>query len=177
APVYTWIDSTPYCISAFHAFFDSTQEEIKINVESTYKKDVKVIRDAMLLKMAQPLKEVYRRNSILDTAYFQNEYWLNKEGARFGSGTNTFLIYHTPGISSLQLDVPENFLIINLDYANDHPFQHFPLRDSMRNEREDLSCSIYKAGGVRKNSFSIHAGMKIDFVPRLMLNPKGFLSA
>jgi len=175
-PVYTWIDSTPYCITVFHAAFDSIQEAIKIDVEATYKKDVQVIRDAMILKMSQPLKEVYRRNTIVDTAYFQSEYWLNKAGARFGTGKNTLLIYHTPGISSLQLNAAENMLVINFDYANDHPFQHFPLLDSMKYKTEDYSCSIFKAGEARKNSFTIHAGKEIDFVPRLMLNPNGFLS-
>jgi len=176
-PYYTWTDSNSYCVMAFNAYFNSESEEIKINVETTYKKDVQVIRQAMILKLAQPLQEVYRRNSILDTSFFQPEYWLNKEGARFGTGKNTLLIYHTPGISSLQLSVPENDLIINLDYANDHPYQYFPPRDSLKNEKEDYSCSIYKAGETRKNSFTIHAGKEIKFVPRIMLNPGGFLAA
>jgi hypothetical protein len=175
--VYTWIDSNAYCIMAFKAYFNPESEEIKIDVETTYKKDVQVIREAMILKLTQPLKEVYRRNSIIDTSFFQSEYWLNKEGVRFGRGKNTLLIYHAPGISSLQLNVPENQLIINLDYANDHPFQYFPLLDSMMNEKKDLSCSIYKAGESRKNSFSIHAGKDVEFVPRLMLNPDGYLAA
>jgi len=176
-PVYTWTDSTPYCVTVFKANFDPKSEEIKFTTESKYKRDVQVIRDALTLKMTQPLSEVYRRNSVIDTANFQSEYWLNKEGARFGSGKNTLLIYHTPGISSLQLNVPENELVVNLDFSEDHPFQYFPLRDSMMSLKEDLSCSSYKAGDVRKNSFSIHAGKEIRFIPRLMLNPDGFLAA
>ncbi|MCX6274024.1 MAG: hypothetical protein NTV09_02290, partial [Bacteroidetes bacterium] len=129
------------------------------------------------LHSGQSLKEVYRRNSSADKSDFQNEYWLGKEGVRFGENENTLLIYHVPGISSLQLNTSNNELVVNLDYNKDHPFQYFPLRDSMMNVKADLSCSIFEAGEKRNNSFSIHVGKKIDFVPRLMLNPNGYLAA
>jgi hypothetical protein len=177
APAYTWIDSTPYCLTIFTAVFSPQSEEINITTESRYKKDVQVLRDVFVLNLAQPLEKVFRKNTLCDTANFQDEYWLNKEGARFGLNGNSFLVYHLPGISSLQLNVPQNQLLINLDYCKDHPFQHFPQRDSMMNVKEDLSCNHYKAGDVRKNSFVLHAGKRIDFVPRLMLNPGGFLAA
>ena len=91
-PVYSWVDSTSYCVTTFKAYFDPSGEEIKINTKSLYKKDVQVIREAMVVKMAQPVMEVYRKNTLIDTANFQSEYWLNKEGVRFGSGKNTLIV-------------------------------------------------------------------------------------
>jgi len=172
----TWKDSNALFLTSFNLVLDPSSEEIKINSTYTYAKEVEVIREAMILTLARPLAEVYRRNTLLDTTGFQNEYWLNKEGLKSGGGSNTFLIYHTPEVSSLQLNPEKNQVIINLDYNKDHPFQHFPLRDSRLDEKQDLSCSIYKDGDARKNSFSIHVGRPIEFVPRIMLNPNGYLS-
>ena len=84
--LYKWVDATDYCLTEFNAYFNQSGAEIKISVTSTYKKDVQVIRDALIMKMTQPLKEVYRKNTVVDTSNFQSEYWLNKEGVRFGSG-------------------------------------------------------------------------------------------
>lgn len=163
-------------VKIFFTFSDSS-EEIKVDVTTYYKANVEVLREAFIFSSAQPVTEVYRRNRAIDVSEFQDEYWLDKEGVKFGNGKNTFLIHHAPHISSLQLDAQKNQLIVNLDYSKDHPFQYFPLRDSLMNEKEDLSCSIYKAGDKRNNSFSIHVGKQINFVPRLMLNPNGYLAA
>lgn len=172
-----WKDSNNFCLTTIRFALDQNSEEIKINTTSLYKKKVQVVRDAFFLHSGQSLKEVYRRNSSADKSDFQNEYWLGKEGVRFGDNESTLLIYHVPGISSLQLNTSKNELVVNLDYNKDHPFQYFPLRDSMMNEKEDLSCSIFEAGEKRNNSFSIHVGKQINFVPRLMLNPNGYLAA
>lgn len=174
---YTWMDSSAFCMTVFRVYFDSQTEELKVTTESTFLRPAQVIRDALILDMHAPLHEVFKRNSILDSVLFQDEYWLNKEGAQFGEQAKTFLLYHSPEVSSIQLNTLKNQLIINLDYAQDHPFQHFPARDSMMHEKEDYSCSIYKAGDVRRNAFVIHAGKKIDHVPRLMLSPYGFLAS
>ncbi len=174
---FTWTGQSEFSDVEIHFNFSDNNEEIKIEVETKYKKDVQVIRESIIFSSEQPVTEVFRRNSAIDTIDFQSEYWLNKEGVQFGNEKKTFLIYHTTEISSLQLNTDKKELIVNLDYYNDHPFQNFPLRDSMMNEKRDLSCSIYKAGKVRKNSFSVYVGKQIDFVPRLMLNPNGFLAA
>jgi hypothetical protein len=173
----TWNDSNDFCITKIKAVLNPSSEEIRFSIETVFRKDVQVIRQALMLNITQPLVEVYRKNTLVDTENFQNEYWLGKEGARFGKGNNTFFIYHVPGVSSLQLNTQKNQLIINLDYNKDHPFQHFPLRDSLMHEKEDLSCSVFKAGDVRKNFFSVHAGKPVIHIPRLMLNPNGFPAA
>ncbi len=173
----SWRDSNAYSVMTVVMILNPASEEIKFTTQSVFSKDVQVIREAIVFSISQPLKEVYRRNTLLDKENFQNEYWLGKEGASFGKNENAFLIYHVPDISSMQLNTKEKEIVVNLDYNKDHPFQYFPLRDSMMNEKVDVSCSIYKAGEARNNSFSIHIGKQIDFVPRLMLNPNGYLAA
>ncbi|MCX6290284.1 MAG: hypothetical protein NT126_00795 [Bacteroidetes bacterium] len=151
--------------------------EINFSLETRYKKNVTVIREALLFNFEIPVAEVYRKNRAVDDHDFQDEYWLDKEGVRFGSGKKNILVYHVPGISSLQLNTPAKELIINLDYYRDHPFLHFPLLEGKVNQKEDLSCSVYKSGETKKNSFSVFAGREIKTIPRLMLNPDGYLSA
>ena len=175
--VITWNDSNLYCNRYINVYCNPESEEIKFVIRSVYRKDVQVIRDAIIMEPGQPVQKVFRRNTLMDSQNFQDEYWLNKEGAVFGKAENTFFVYHTPGISSIQLNTLKNQLIINLDFFSDHPFQYFPPRDSMMNEKEDRSCSIFREGEMRENYFSVHAGRPVDFIPRLMLNPDGFLAA
>ncbi|MEO8088593.1 MAG: hypothetical protein ABI763_17375, partial [Bacteroidota bacterium] len=174
---FTWKGQSIFSDVNIQFNFSENSDEIKIDCETTYNDNIEVIREAFIIGSAQAVTEVYKRNSTIESEDLQNEYWLDKEGVKFGSQKNTLLVYHVPGISSLQLNTSNDELIVNLDFNKDHPFQYFPLRDSMMNEKVDLSCSIFKPGDVRKNSFSIHVGKPVDFVPRLMLNPNGFLAA
>ncbi len=151
--------------------------EITFSAVTTYKKNVNVIREALLLDFDVSLNEVYRKNRILDTTDFQDEYWLDKEGVKFGTGKQSAFIYHSEKISSLQLNTQAKELIVNFDYYMDHRFLHFPFIEGKVNQKLDLSCSVYKAGEQKGNSFSLFAGMEAPVMPRLMLNPNGFLSA
>ncbi len=168
---------TNFAHATFTLKMSQKSSELTVESEVLYTKDVVVVREALIFQMMEPVTEVYRKNRAIDTAQFQPEYWLDKEGVKFGTGEKTFLIYHVPGISSLQLNTSARKLVVNLDYSKDHPFQHFPLRDSAMNIKEDLSYSFYHSGQSRKNSFSFHAGMAINFVPQLMADKNGYLSS
>ncbi len=151
--------------------------ELIFSVLTKYKKQVNVLREALLFDFDVPVTDVYRKNRMIHDSDFQDEYWLDKEGVKFGTGTRSAFMYHDPKISSLQLNTSSKELIVNLDFFRDHHFLHFPHIEGKFNVKQDLSCSSYKAGDTRENSFSFFAGIDIPAMPRLMLNPDGFLSA
>ncbi len=148
--------------------------EIQFGIKEKYKKNQTVNRESIVIDYAQPLAEVYRNNRKLDTSYFQNEYWLDKQGVMIGGGQSSLFIYHTPNISSLQLDTDNNRLFANLDFETDHPFFRFPLNADSSNWKLDESTSSYKKGNKREFSFSIVVGNVATTLPRFMKNPSGF---
>ena len=94
---------------------------LDIKVSSTYPRDTKVAREALIVQFDLPVNEVFRKNGVMDTENFSPEYCLNRQGVKFGRGERQAMIYHTPGVSSLQLDYEKNTLLINLEYCKDHP--------------------------------------------------------
>ncbi|RLD88280.1 MAG: hypothetical protein DRJ09_08740 [Bacteroidetes bacterium] len=150
--------------------------EIDLIVSHRYKKSVEVSRSALLLDYALPLQEVFRANRKSDVDDFQNEYWLDKQGFTLSNNSTALAIYHTPGISSLQLNTKSHLAVINLDYEKDHPFLRFPLDADTFDFKVDESTSLYQRGNKKKNSFKIFAGIKPEKLPRLMKNPDGFLA-
>lgn len=123
--------------------------------------------------------EVYRKNSQIDTKYFQNEYWLGKQGAKFGREQRTAFIYHTPELSSMQLKTVNNQLILNLDNIHDHRYR----RDSfgLCFDKYDLrafhehNAAEFAAGEKRINKYSLVIGISPKAIPRLMISPGGYL--
>jgi hypothetical protein len=157
-------------------YCDLFSPQLKFEVEEKYRKHVICKRSAILLQMDQLVTEVMRANRKSDTNDFQKEYWLDKQGTLFGEHNNTLFIYHTPGISSLQLDTENNLLWINLDYEKDHPFLHFPLRSDTIDYKEDWSAGKFKKGSKRTNSFNLSVGTQGTLLPRFMKNPSGYLA-
>ena len=49
-------------------------------------------RESLVAAFVLPVTEVDRKNRTVDTANFEPEYWLQKEGVRFGSGETSALI-------------------------------------------------------------------------------------
>ena len=150
--------------------------EIEVVVIEKYRKKVLCHRSAMVMESAQEAAEVFRPNRKSDTQYFQDEYWLAKQGVLFGRNGHSLLVYHAPQVSSLQLDGVHNVLIINLDYEKDHPFLHFPLKNDTVDDKQDWSASIYKKREKRVNSLTVFAGIDVGSLPRFMKNPSGFLA-
>jgi len=149
-------------------------QEILFDIDEKYKKNQTVNRESIVFNYFQPLKEVYRNNRKLDTLYFQKEYWLDKQGVKIGNNQNSLTIYHTPNISSLQLNTKNNLVFANLDFETDHPFFRFPLNADSSNWKLDESTSKYKKGDKREYEFSITVGNLAQPLPRFMKNPSGF---
>ena len=147
---------------------------IDIQTKINYSTNTVVQREALVASFGVPVAEVYRKNRTVDTANFESEYWLQNEGVRFGNGESSGLIYHTPSVSSLQLETKKNTLFINLDYSLDHPFVNIPYQKNGGGKWIDLSESDYKPTSELDNSFSINIGPFPKSIPRLMLVPYGY---
>jgi hypothetical protein len=148
--------------------------KIDIKIKTHYNANTIIKREALVASFDIPVSEVYRKNRQVDTKNFEPEYWLQKEGVLFADKKNSALIYHTPSVSSLQLETDKKKLFINLDYAQDHPYVHLPYQKDEGRRWINQSESDYKSGTELNNSFSIYIGSVQKTIPRLMLVPFGY---
>ena len=153
---------------------DNVSQKINFKIENKYKKSLSVFRESLIFNYSQPLAEVYRNNRKSDTAHFQKEYWLDKQGVKLGSAKQSLFIYHTPMLSSLQLAPEKHLLFVNLDFEKDHPFFRFPLNPDSTDWKKEESASSYSRGDKRTYSFNIFIGNNVSTIPRFMKNPAGF---
>ncbi len=150
--------------------------KIDIYVKTNYNATAVINREAIVAEFKVPVSGVYRKNGQIDARSVYPEYWLQRRGAHFGNGTRSALIYHTPSVSSLQIDTKKNLLYVNLDYFLDHPFIHIPYQKDGGCKHLDLSKAKYSKGDERINHFSIYFGGSIPAIPRFMLLPDGYLA-
>lgn len=150
--------------------------KLDVDINARYDENTVVGRESLVAAFNVPVTEVYRKNGQVDVKSFDSEYWLQRQGVRFGSGDRSALIYHTPFISSLQLDTRKNLLFVNLEYYLDHPFVNIPYQADGGGRWVDVSRAKYIAGNERKNSFSINFGSIPAITPRFMLVPNGCLA-
>ncbi len=150
--------------------------KLDISINTLYMGTITVSRESVVASFGVSVSEVYLKNRQVDFGSFSPEYWLQKQGLRFGNGLRSAMIYHTPNVSSLQLDTRKNLLFVNLDYYLDHPFINIPYQKGGGGKWVDLSKAKYIAGDVRKNNFSIYFGGIPKITPRFMLVPNGYLA-
>jgi len=149
---------------------------LDISIKSQYTENTVVNRESFIAGFDVSVTEVYRKNSQADVKPFDSEYWLQRQGVRFGTGVRSALIYHTPYVSSLQLDTKKNLLFINLEYNLDHPFIKIPFQADGGGRWINISNAKYFAGDKRDNNFSIYFGGIPKLIPRFMLVPSGHLA-
>ena len=154
----------------------NSQPEIRVEINEKYRKKQEVDRESIIFSSGQPVSKVFRANRQVDTANFQPEYWLDKQGVQFGSKNEGWSVYHVPDVSSLQLNTVKNQLWVNLDYKRDHPFFRFPLNPDSSEWKTEESASVYHRGDRRQFSFKINLLNTGWEILRLMKNPGGFLA-
>ena len=150
--------------------------KLDISIKSQYTVNTIVRRESLIAGFDVSPSEVYRKNRQVDVKAFDPEYWLQRQGVRFGSGEKSAMIYHTPYVSSLQLDTKKNMLFINLEYYLDHPFVNIPYQADEGGRWIDISDAKFVAGDERDNNFSIYFGSIPKLIPRFMLVPGGYLA-
>lgn len=150
---------------------------IEINARLKYKRKHTIIRNSLLLHFHDQVNEVFRSNSLSDTSNFQPEYYLGSSGFRIGKDRRSFLMYHNPELSSIQLHTTKQFVTLNFDYKEDHLLIHYPLIEDSTNYFIDRSAAVYPAGTRTQYAFSLHIGAPETPLARLMPLPDGFEAA
>lgn len=147
-----------------------------LDIETTFIKDVKLLRLAFVLPLPEGKLTVYRKNQHIDTTDYQPSYYLDREGFSFKSDSLSFSTYHNTSISSLQLNVEGRTACFNIDYWRDHPLLHYPLRTDTADCFEDISYRRIKAGEVLKGQITIYNSAPEE-LPRIMPVWDGYQSA
>ncbi len=153
-----------------------TSSNIEFTIHDNYNRTQHVVRESLIFNYKEQVNKVFRSNRKVDASNFQIEYWLDKQGVQLGKGESSITLYHTPEISSLQLDTENKLLFVNLDFEKDHPFFRFPLNPDSNNWKKEESASIYRRGDHRDYRFSLNIGHNTGTIPRFMKNPKGYLA-
>ena len=147
-----------------------------LDIKTTFKENVKLLRLAFVLPLPEGKLTVYRRNQHIDTTDYQHNYYLDREGFSFKNDSLRFSIYHNTGISSMQLDVENRYACFNIDYWRDHPLLHYPMQTDTTNYYEDISYRDIKAGQMLKGQITIYNSAPEE-LPRLMPIWDGYQSA
>ncbi|MFZ9848614.1 MAG: hypothetical protein ACO3EE_10740, partial [Flavobacteriales bacterium] len=154
-----------------------TSAKLHFNATREYHAQIFTVREAVVFETNDNISEVYRSNRQSDTHNFQDEYWLDKEGVKFGENERSIYFYHNENISSVQVGTLKNQLIVNLDYSEDHPFIRFPLIENAKQEViEGLSEKEHKAKSKATNDWTFFIGEEAHSLPRFMKNNNGFVS-
>ena len=154
---------------------EENDSNVKFNLETTYSKDVRVLRSSLIIPFLNDDFTVYRRNPFVDTCDFQSVYYLDKEGFSVFCHDKQLNLYHPDDVSSIQLDVENTTAYINMDYYYDHILMRYELMDTA-DYYVDNSSAFMKEGSACKSSFVLSMTDKVD-LPRLMPVYDGYESA
>ena len=147
-----------------------------VTTETTFKKDIKLLRLGFILPLPEGKLTVYRRNQHIDTTNFQKSYYLDREGFSIQSDSLILCTYHNLGISSLQLNTEDRIACFNIDYWRDHPLLHYPMRSDTSDFFEDISYRTIHKGDTLKGTFEVY-NFAMDDLPRIMPVWDGYQSA
>ena len=154
-----------------------SSSKLHFSATREYHEQIFTVREAVVIETSDSTSEVYRSNRQSDTHNFQDEYWLEKEGVKFGQNERSIYFYHNENITSAQLNTLKNQLVVNLDYSEDHPFIRFPLIENSKQEvKEGLSEKEHKAKSSTTNDWALFVGEEVGSLPRFMKNNNGFVS-
>ncbi len=146
-----------------------------VNIETTFKEAVKLLRLAFVMPLPDGKLTVYRRNQHIDTTAFQHAYYLDREGFSIQNDSISISTYHNKGISSLQLNVDNQTVCFNLDYWRDHPLIHYPMRSDTSDYFEDISYREIQKGETLKGEITLY--LHSPDLPRIMPIWDGYQSA
>lgn len=154
-------------------FCKADSPEIRFAAQSAASADeVKLSKLSIEFQVAQPVRELYLKNRKVLRRFLKERYWLDRQGAAFGCDEQSLIIYHSPEVSSLEFNHLANRLIVNLDASGDHPM----MIDNPSGSYKDASCSILAPGDRLEAKFSLWAAFEPKILPRLMSQPKGYVS-
>ena len=144
---------------------------------TTFCDSILLARHAFVIPFIDSVSAIWRRNQKIDTCDMQPAYYLDREGVAWGRDERRVSIYHPDKVSSLQLDVNNNALVVNADYWADHPMIHYPLIADTLDYYIDISRRIVDRTDVIETDFELNVARSPICIPRLMPVPDGYESA
>ena len=154
---------------------EENNPNVNFHLETTYDKDVRVLKSSLIIPFLNDEFTVYRRNPFVDSCDYQDVYYLDREGFSLSYGDKQLNLYHPDDISSIQLDVENATAYINTDYYLDHILMRYELLDTM-NCYIDNSPTFMKKGSSQESSFVVSLTEKSE-LPRIMPVFDGYESA
>lgn len=153
---------------------EANSGKLEFIVQNKFLEHTNVHRSSLIFPFADSVQEVYRKNALLDTSRFQPSYHLAGNGFKAGKDKRSFVVYHNPELSSLQLNTTNQIAVFNLDYEADHPFIHYPLLEDSNDYYLDKSATFRQKRESSKYAFQLQIGISTKHIPRLMPLPNGF---
>ncbi|MBO4328413.1 MAG: hypothetical protein J5831_03260, partial [Bacteroidales bacterium] len=147
-----------------------------IQLATTFHKEGLLLRQALVVPFIDSTLAIYRKNLTIDTAWFQPEYYLDREGFKVGTGERSVVSYHQTGISSTQFNAVNRVACFNLDYWRDHPMIHYPLSDTLDDVFEDRSSRPVHDGMQWQHDLVLSVGNDLQNLPRILPIPFGYES-
>ena len=154
---------------------EENNPNVNFNLETTFNKDVKILKSSLIIPFLNDDFTIYRRNPFVDTCDYQDVYYLDKEGFSLSYLDKQLNLYHLDSISSIQLDVKNATAYINMDYYYDHLLMRYELLDTT-DYYIDNSSTFMKKGASLNSSFVVSLTNKAD-LPRIMPVFEGYESA
>ena len=151
--------------------------ELVFDLKSHFEQGQKLLRQALVIPFVDSTMKIYRKNQLVDTADFQNDYYLDREGFIIGQGERSIATYHNTGISSLQFNTRNQTAYFNTDFWRDHPLIHYPLDNDTSNYYQDISYKNVGPDASLYGSFTLFVGSAPVELPRIMPMWDGFESA
>ncbi len=155
--------------------FEDNEPNVNFDLQSTYLKDVKVLKSSLIFPFLNDDFTVYRRNPFVDTVNYQDVYYLDKEGFSLNLEEKQLNLYHPENVSSIQLDTKKYIAYINSDYHYDHFLIRYELLDTS-DYYIDNSSTVMKKGMFLNSSFTVSLTDK-TILPRIMPIMNGYESA
>ncbi|MBK6398588.1 MAG: hypothetical protein IPF75_10075 [Bacteroidetes bacterium] len=144
--------------------------DISIDSKIVFNKNISVKRIALFLQYGIPVRSVINENSDL-IFYKSRDYWIKNGQIVFETKGYDLITDKNGQRSSLEL-IGER-LIVNLDFARDHPLNYFPLKRKNENFYNDVSEKIYLKGSTLSGQIKLLAIDSDRPLIRLMNNPDG----
>lgn len=147
---------------------------VNVSIDVEYLNDVLVDNERLRFLFVPSLSEIYYKNRTKITNFTATEYWIDRQGCKFGSGDSSAMIYHTPNIASMFVNSANNTLDVVIDSHDSHWFVHTHEGDSTTAEADDLGDAIRAIGDTASYTFAFIFGYDAPIKPRIMLNPNGY---
>lgn len=152
-------------------------EQVDFKVITHFRRSTTVSQNSLVIPYIDVTKQVFRKTGLMDSTAFQEEYYLQHGGAMIGEENRGIILQNTLHLSSAQLNTTKKILLLNLDYAADHPLVNFPLLKNDENVFHDRSMANLDRKSTLQGDFRLFIGAKTTQVPRLLKIPFGFDAA